>query len=294
MIKEGACGVRRKFSLGIVLLLCSTVLWVTGCRKNPGKGPEASGKPAVTEQASPDATEDSEVPAVNIDALEELQGITLTANDRAHNLYRGMSGDEEALLSLWIDKEAQEAQISIIGAYHSDKLQFQCELLEDGIRYQDDNYYILLKQKKDDTLKGYFYEKGSGLTDIDLKLEAINYGMDKDHLYCIGDNETVEAFAQKVLDSINGCDFKAFSKYVSFPVTVHVNQAIQTIETKEDFLALGDEVIFTDGFVASMAVAYPNLMFCNMTDGAMLGDGQYNIWINTDKNGELKVVSINN
>ena len=64
--------------------------------------------------------------------------------------------------------------------------------------------------------------------------------------------------------------------------------------TKEGFKALGSEVIFTDGFMQSMAVAYPNFMFANASDGVMLGDGTYNIWFNKDANGEMKVVAINN
>lgn len=286
----------KKFNVGIILLLCFAVLCITGCKKNSGSGTAASKKPVASVGVSQQVTasEDVDVPAVNIDALDELKGIPLSAVNGAHNLYRGTFGNEEVILALWMDKEAEQVEISCVGAYHSEKMSYSCELLEDGVRFQDDDYYILLKQQKDDVLKGYYYEKGLQLVKVNLKLEAINYGGDKEHLYPIGENDEVEEFAQKVLDSINACDFKAFSNYVSFPVSVHVNQAVQTIETKEDFLALGDEVIFTDDFVAAMAVTYPNLMFCNGTDGAMLGDGQYNVWLNTDEKGQLKVTAINN
>lgn len=290
---------RKKIRLGVVLVFCVTAFALAGCHKNnkvTTEKPTASDEPVATEAISSEVltTEDVEVPSIDIDALEELKGITLSAEEKAHNLYRGMFGDEEVILDLWFDKEAGEAQISFVGAYHSEKLSFSCELLEDGIRFHDNSYYILLKQQKDDALKGYYYESKTELKDVDLTLESINYTEDKEHLYTIGSNEAVEGFAQKVLDSINGYDFKAFSGYVSYPITVHVNQAIQTIETKEGFEALGDEVIFTDGFVASMAVAYPNLMFGNATDGVMLGDGQYNVWINLDESGGMKVTAINN
>lgn len=290
---------RKKIRLGVVLVFCVTAFALAGCHKNnkvTAEKPTASDEPVATEAISSEVltTEDVEVPSIDIDALEELKGITLSAEEKAHNLYRGMFGDEEVILDLWFDKEAKEAQISFVGAYHSEKHSFSCELLEDGIRFHDNSYYILLKQQNDDALKGYFYESKTELKDVNLTLESINYTEDKEHLYTIGSNEEVEGFAQKVLDSINGYDFKAFSGYVSYPITVHVNQAIQTIETKEGFEALGDEVIFTDGFVASMAVAYPNLMFGNATDGVMLGDGQYNVWINLDESGGMKVTAINN
>lgn len=290
---------RKKIRLGVVLVFCVTAFALAGCHKNnkvTAEKPTASDEPVATEAISSQVltTEDVEVPSIDIDALEELKGITLSAEEKAHNLYRGMFGDEEVILDLWFDKEAKEAQISFVGAYHSEKHSFSCELLEDGIRFHDNSYYILLKQQNDDALKGYFYESKTELKDVNLTLESINYTEDKEHLYTIGSNEEVEGFAQKVLDSINGYDFKAFSGYVSYPITVHVNQAIQTIETKEGFEALGDEVIFTDGFVASMAVAYPNLMFGNATDGVMLGDGQYNVWINLDESGGMKVTAINN
>ena len=290
---------RKKIRLGVVLVFCVTAFALAGCHKNnkvTAEKPTASDEPVATEAISSEVltTEDVEVPSIDIDALEELKGITLSAEEKAHNLYRGMFGDEEVILDLWFDKEAKEAQISFVGAYHSEKHSFLCELLEDGIRFHDNSYYILLKQQNDDALIGYFYESKTELKDVNLTLESINYTEDKEHLYTIGSNEEVEGFAQKVLDSINGYDFKAFSGYVSYPITVHVNQAIQTIETKEGFEALGDEVIFTDGFVASMAVAYPNLMFGNATDGVMLGDGQYNVWINLDESGGMKVTAINN
>lgn len=289
----------NKFGLGIVFILCTVMFFMTGCQKkheNTNADQAASKEPVITEATSSEVlvTADAEVPAINIEELEQLKGIALTAEDKAHSIYRGMFGDEEVILSLWIDKEAAEAQISFVGAYHSDKLSFKCELLEDGIRYQDDRFYILFRQQEDDVLTGYFYESGTELVDVNLSMEAINYSEDKEHLYWIGTNSEVEGFAQKVLDAINGYDMEALSDYIYYPVMVHVNRAMQTIDTKEDFLALGEDVIFTDDFIASMAVAYPNIMFSNSMDGVMLGDGSYNVWINLDENGNLKVTSINN
>lgn len=253
-------------------------------------------KPAATATTSNDilVTQKAEVEAIDITALEELKGIPLTASDKAHNIYRGMFGDEEVLLSLWVNKEMNETQVSYVGAYHSDKLTFDCELLIDGIRFRDENTYLLLKQQEDDTLTGYYYEKAQDMVDANLKLEAINYTEDKEHLYAVGSNQDVEEFAQKVLDSINAYDFEAFSQYIAFPITVHVNQAIQTIETKDGFMTLGPDVIFTDEFLASMAIAYPNMMMSNATDGVMLGDGNFNVWIDENENGELRVTAINN
>lgn len=270
-----------------------------GCKSNGNStkvNQLATTQPTVTETTTPDikVTQKAEVEAIDITALEELSGIPFTAEDRAHNLYRGMFGDEEVLLSLWIDKELNEAQISFVGAYHSDKLTYDCELLLDGVRFHDDNWYILLKQQEKDVLAGYCYESGQDIVDVKLQLEAINYTMDKGHLYSVGTNEEVENFAQDVLDSINAYDFEAFSQYVTFPITVHVNQAIQTIETKDDFMELGPDVIFTDEFLASMAVAYPSMMFSNATDGAMLGDGTYNVWLQKVAGEQLRVVAINN
>lgn len=289
---------RKKIRLITIFALCIVMACMAGCKKKSGSAkdkPAVSVEPVVTQAASlVVVSEDPEVPSIDIAKLEKLKGIALTAHDRAHNLYNGMLGKEEAILDLWIDKEAQEAQISFVGDYHSEKLTFSCELLEDGVRYHDDNYYILLKQRKEDALTGYFYERGQELEDVTLQLQAINYSEDKEHLYTIGSDKDVEDFAQKVLDSINGYDFKAFSQYVSYPITVHVNQAVQTIEKKEDFEKLGEEVIFTDGFIQAMAVAYPNLMFSNEEDGVMLGSGEYNVWINVNESGEMKVTGINN
>lgn len=290
---------KKRTQVGIILLLCALMLTCTGCKSNGNStkvNQTATSKPTVTETNTPDikVTQKAEVEAIDITALEELKGIPFTAEDKAHNLYRGMFGEEEVLLSLWIDKELQEAQVSFVGAYHSDKLRYDCEMLIDGVRFHNEDCYILLKQQEDDVLAGYYYETGQDIVDVNLSLEAINYTMDKEHMYAIGTDEQVENFAQDVLDSINAYDFEAFSHYVTFPITVHVNQAIQNIETKEDFTKLGPDVIFTDEFLASMAVAYPNMMFSNATDGVMLGEGTCNVWIQNVDGDQLKVVAINN
>lgn len=288
---------RKRIQLCGVTLLATVVLMTTGCQKNRGvDNGTSTEKPAITDAVSNEVlvTENTEVVAINISELEELPGVEWTVVEQAHNIYHGMFGQEESYISLWIDKVSGEAQVIYAGAYHSEKMTFACELLKDGVRYSDDNYYFLLRQQKDESLAGYFYEKGKELVEIHLTLEAINYGVDKEHLYQFGSNDEVESFAQKVLDAVNGYDFDAFSDYIAFPVYVHVNQAMQLIETKEQFKELGEEVIFTDEFISSMAVAYADIMFSNGEDGAMLGDGSYNVWINTDENGKLKVVSINN
>ncbi len=288
---------RRRIQICGLTLLATVVLITTGCQKNRGENIGTSTEePVVTNAVSDEVlvTENTEVATINISELEELTGVQWTIVEQAHNIYHGMFGQEESYLSLWIDPVSNEAQVIFAGAYHSEKMTFMCQLLEDGVRYSDDSYYLLLRQQEDESLTGYFYEKGKEIAEVSLTLEAVNYGVDKNHLYQIGSNEEVESFAQKVLDAINGYDFDAFLDYVAFPLYVHVNQAMQLIETKEQLKELGGEVIFTDEFISSMAVANADIMFCNGDDGVMLGDGSYNVWINTDEEGKLKVVSINN
>lgn len=288
---------RRRIRICGLTLLATVVLITTGCQKNREENIGISTEePVVTNAVSDEVlvTENTEVATINISELEELAGVQWIVVEQAHNIYHGMFGQEESYLSLWIDRVSNEAQVIFAGAYHSEKMTFMCQLLEDGVRYSDDSYYLLLRQQEDESLTGYFYEKGKEIAEVSLTLEAVNYGVDKNHLYQIGSNEDVESFAQKVLNAINGYDFDAFLDYVTFPLYVHVNQAMQLIETKEQLKELGEEVIFTDEFISSMAVANADIMFCNGDDGVMLGDGSYNIWINTDEEGKLKVVSINN
>lgn len=289
---------RKKIGTFTLFALCIAMTCVAGCKKNGDSTKEKnkpSKQPVVTEASSDIVvSEDPEVPAIDISKLEELKGIPWNAKERVHNIYNGNFGKEAVILDLWYNKEEKEAQISFVGDYHSEKMTFSCELSDDGIRFSDEDYYILIKQQKEDQLTGYFYEKGQELQDVTLQLKAINYSEDKKCLYTIGSDEEIEGFAQKVLDSINGYDFKAFSKYVSYPIDIEVNQAVQQIENKEEFEKLGEEVVFTDGFTQAMAVAYPNLMFDKEGDGVMLGNGQYNVWINLNEKGQLKVTVINN
>lgn len=293
---------KKKSMLHLFMVASIVMVVATGCKTTKPQvknSADVTEEPIATEANSSNVqvTEEvavTQVPAIDVGKLEELKGLALAATDKAHSIYKGTFGEEEVLLELWIDKEKNEAQVSMVRGFHSDEITFSCELLEDGIRYQEDGYYMLLRQQEEDTFTGYFYESGEEVQDVSLKLDSINFTQDKDHLYPFGSNQEVEGFAQKVLDAINGYDMETLSGYIEYPIQIHVNLALQTIHDKKEFMKLSEEVVFTDDFVATMATTYPNIMSANQEDGALLGDGEHNVWINKVKDKSLKITAINN
>lgn len=68
------------------------------------------------------------------------------------------------------------------------------------------------------------------------------------------DSETAKAFAQKVKDAVANKDLESFASLTAFPVYVGLPD-MDIVETKEDFLQLDAETIFTERLVESVANA---------------------------------------
>ncbi len=270
-------------------------LFVTGCKSKEDTG---SSSPKVTVQSEvpeePTVTEQTEIETFDVNALEsELTGISLSIQAQAHNIYKGRFGDEEVIVSIWPEPKQDIAYVSFAGSYHSDKLSFECELSEDGIRYQNNDYYLLLREQTDGKLAGYYYETGSKVAECQLDLSYINASQDREHLYSIGSDSSVEKFAEKIIDSVNGEDLETFTEYIQYPITITMGDKPVTFESKSDFLKWDEADIFTQEFLNAMMDTYPEFMFSNGEDGVMVGSDSYNVWINKNEDGRLKIVAMN-
>lgn len=72
--------------------------------------------------------------------------------------------------------------------------------------------------------------------------------------------EDYQLFAESVRDAVAAKDLEALSQLVSYPVYAGSSEDPETgavIETKEDFIALGADTIFTDTLLASMEAVNP-------------------------------------
>lgn len=68
------------------------------------------------------------------------------------------------------------------------------------------------------------------------------------------DSEAAKAFAEKIKDAAARKDLEALAELTAFPVYVGL-PGVDVVETKEDFLKLGAEAVFTDDLLESVEKA---------------------------------------
>jgi len=280
-------------TVAITLLLFSVLL--AGCRKTL----PTEQKTATTQEiSSPDknmpAATTEVVDVIDITELEEsLFSIPLDLSSKMHYIYSGTIGEEIVFVDVWFDQDTKESQVLFTGDYHSDVLKYDCELLEDGMRYHDEKAYLLLKEQKQDELKGYYYESGNKVLDVQLSLKHINANSEKDRMYSIGTNEEVEAFAQKIIDAVNMYDIEMFADCIQYPTIIKFEDEME-IENKQQILERHPDAVFSNGFIENMRQAYPNFLFEDANKGVMIGGSAHNVYFNKMQDGTFKIVKWNN
>ncbi len=69
------------------------------------------------------------------------------------------------------------------------------------------------------------------------------------------DTQTAAAFGGKIKEAVAGKDIEKLADLTTFPVYVGLTEEGAVVETREDFIALGAENLFTDEMVKSIADA---------------------------------------
>lgn len=92
----------------------------------------------------------------------------------------------------------------------------------------------------------------------------------------LGDHEQYQTTIEAIIDAARSGDAETFAAYVSYPITVPVNGAPQTIETADDLVANYD-AIMTDAITSTLTGQDYGELFVN-ADGIMFGAGE--VWIN--------------
>ncbi len=67
-------------------------------------------------------------------------------------------------------------------------------------------------------------------------------------------SEAAKAFAEKIKNAAAGKDLEALAELTAFPVYVGL-PGVNVVETKEDFLKLGADAVFTDELLESIEKA---------------------------------------
>lgn len=106
------------------------------------------------------------------------------------------------------------------------------------------------------------------------------------------DMETVEAMGKDIKAAVEAKDLDALAELASYPVYVGLEDA-KDVETKEDFLALGADAVFTDELVQSVTGADETALEASKAGFTLSsGDSSANIIFGV-VDGELKITGIN-
>lgn len=104
------------------------------------------------------------------------------------------------------------------------------------------------------------------------------------------DAAAVSEFATQVVAAVDAKDIDALAELVAYPTYVGLGEGIE-VATKEDFVAIGADALFTDELIA--AVDAVDLSALEMVEaGCVLGDGTPNVTFNY-VDGALAITGIN-
>ncbi len=101
-----------------------------------------------------------------------------------------------------------------------------------------------------------------------------------------------QEYGRRIKDAVATEDLEALADLTAFPVYIGFEEGGQLAESREEFLALGSERIFTDGLLSSIAEADETALSPSMAGFVLQsGDGPNIIFGVTD--GALGIVGIN-
>ena len=107
------------------------------------------------------------------------------------------------------------------------------------------------------------------------------------------DSEAVTAFADRIKEAVAAKDLEALADLTSFPVYVGLPDTDGAVNTREDFLALGADQVFTDELLASVEEADMSGQEPSMAGFVVAGEsGRPNIIFGV-VDGKLAVTGIN-
>lgn len=134
-------------------------------------------------------------------------------------------------------------------------------------------------------------EKGLGEELTAETVQAENQGAEGYEDNFAVDSEAAGEFAQKVKDAVAAKDLEALADLTAFPVYVGLPEA-GAVETREEFLALGAEKVFTEALSAAVESADVSDLQPSMAGFSISGGGSANINFGV-RDGVLAISGIN-
>ncbi|MCC5945878.1 MAG: hypothetical protein JJT94_13185 [Bernardetiaceae bacterium] len=126
---------------------------------------------------------------------------------------------------------------------------------------------------------------------FELRHKASSYqkSIDKRYEFLGISTEEAENFAKKIQKAILQKDKQTLAQNIDYPLLINSAQGQVQIQNKQDWHKKG-ETIFTPSLLKNVRESYPIFMKTN-AQGFALGKGY--IWMNKNKDGQLKVIAIN-
>ena len=106
------------------------------------------------------------------------------------------------------------------------------------------------------------------------------------------DQAAVQAFAQDIQQVVADQDLEGLADLVSFPVYLGFADDPQSVETREDFVALGADRIFTEDLLTEISTADTSTLEPSQAGFALSTSGRPYI-VFDGSNGHLAIVGIN-
>ena len=106
------------------------------------------------------------------------------------------------------------------------------------------------------------------------------------------DQAAVQAFAQDIQQVVADQDLEGLADLVSFPVYLGFADDPQSVETREDFVALGADRIITEDLLTEISTADTSALEPSRAGFALSASGRPNIVFGVS-NGHLAIVGIN-
>lgn len=107
------------------------------------------------------------------------------------------------------------------------------------------------------------------------------------------DSESAAAFGKQVKDAVAAKDLEGLADLMFFPTYLGFPEEYEKVETREDFIAFGADVIFTDGLLESVAAADENSLSASRAGFCLnKGVGEANVVFGVAE-GKLAVMGIN-
>lgn len=106
------------------------------------------------------------------------------------------------------------------------------------------------------------------------------------------DQASAAAFAEQIKDAVASKDIEALADLAAYPLYVGFSEGSEDVRSKDEFIALGADRVFTDALLSSIAAADTSALSPSMA-GFTLSDGDTANIIFSVRDGKLAISGIN-